>query len=656
MYRCLGSNKGKVLLAIFLLLCIFIFVNRHTNDIVEHSSNVNKKALTKPKSLRTLNGQFTARKAAFKASSDMDFNVFDHKCKIPRPNPFSEDVMSIFEPPKFKECADQPDLFTVQYDLKEKQYILQYNESLLVELVPNISDYGCACHELHRAQDDSLTWNIISPFSCHDWTVPRRVQGIVVECFELRNRSRVLQRDAFSFVQYPVNCNDKSDEERSLTYPSVIMLGIDSMSQMNFQRTMPLTAHFVRQPGWYEMLGHNTISDGPFTNMITLLTGSLPQEWKNYCDIKKPGCLDALTYLWNHYHNAGYQTAYAEDTPTFVLTRQPVDYYLNPIMKAFEKIMAKVKRFQYDYCLGRKPNFRYVFDYCLQLVQRFVHETPKPFFGIFWTKSFSYDDFSGAANVDKDFVSYLEQFKEHGLFERAVVILFSLHGQHKGPLMDLSSSFLEERLPMLHIYLPPWYRKQYPTVGHALDVNRRRLSSTVDLHLTIKALLLQVRPSLRFEKTCQDCKSLLEVIPDKRSCKDAWVQDHWCSCEPYTQEPITESIEILAKTIVYRINQFIFSTNYTMQCYHLELKSVLRAESKINFDFNGLQVPPPDEMERYRIQFTTRPRGKFRGIVLSNVQANVVEMPEAHISRLEPHGSCVQEPLAAKYCVCRPSK
>ncbi|XP_064554159.1 uncharacterized protein LOC135439369 isoform X2 [Drosophila montana] len=635
MYRCLGSNNGKVLLAILLLLCIFIFVNRHTNDIVEHTSIVNKTALPKP--LRTFNGEFTTSKAAFKASSIMDFNVFDHKCKIPRPNPFSEDVMGIFEPPKFKECADQPDLFTVRYDLKERQYILQFNKSLFVQLFPNISDFGCACHEVLRDPDDSLTWKKGSIFSGRDWIVPRHVQGIVVECFELRNRSRVLHRDAFSFVQYPVNCNDKSDEERSRTYPSVIMLGIDSMSQMNFQRTMPLTAQFVRQLGWYEMLGYNTISDGSLTNMLVLLTGCSPQQWQHYCDIRQRGCLDALTYLWNHYHNAGYQTAYAEDIPTFTFTRRPVDYYLNPILKAFEKIMTKVKRLKYDYCLGRKQSFRYVFDYCLQLVQRFVHETPKPFFGLFWTKSFSYDDFSGAANVDKDFVSYLEQFKEHGLFERAVVILFSLHGQHKGPLMELSSSFLEERLPMLHIYLPPWYRKQYPKIAHALDVNRRRLSSTVDLHITIKKLLLQVRPSLCFDKICQECQSLLDVIPDKRRCKDASVPDHWCSCEPYSQEPITELIKILAK------------------CYNLELKSVLRVESKINFDFIGLQVPPPDELERYRIQFTTQPRGKFRGVVLSNIQANVMEMPEEHIKRLESHDSCVKDPLAAKYCVCRPS-
>ncbi|XP_064554175.1 uncharacterized protein LOC135439381 isoform X2 [Drosophila montana] len=458
--------------------------------------------------------------------------------------------------------------------------------------------------------------------------------------------------------KYPVNCNEKSDEERSRTYPSVIMLGIDSMSQMNFQRTMPLTAQFVRQLGWYEMLGYNKVGDNLLHNFIILLTGRSPQQWLSFCNIKKPGCLDAITFLWDHFRNSGYLTAFAEDIPTFTFTRRPVDYYLNPILKAFEKIMTKVKRLKYDYCLGRKQSFRYVFDYCLQLVQRFVHETPKPFFGLFWTKSFSYDDFSGAANVDKDFVSYLEQFKEHGLFERAVVILFSLHGQHKGPLMELSSSFLEERLPFLHIYLPPWYRKQYPKIAHALDVNRRRLSSTGDLHLTIKELLLQVHPGISYQLQCPTCKSLFEVLPANRSCYDADIPSHCCSCEPHTRVPKSVSVEEMAKLVVYRIRQYLKVNNYEGQCYNLEFRNLLRADRKQFLDVNGNEVEPYNGVYSYRLRFTTRPKGAFRATVLTNLKGNVVKVREELIDRLNfdrNDSYCVNTPIAKQFCICRPS-
>ncbi|EDW63236.1 uncharacterized protein [Drosophila virilis] len=653
MFRLLNNN-GKLIIAIVVLLFICIFVNRDANVVVVEESTQPSQNRS---SLFSVHSPISNKPDKISSSNNY-FWVFDHKCKIPRLDPFSEDVMNIFKPPKFKKCTNQPDLFTVRYDLKEKQYIVKFNESLFVQLFPNISDYGCVFHEIIRGPDDSLSWHKRSIFSQRDWIVPRHVQGIVVECFELRNRSRVLQRDAFSFVQYPLNCNEKNDKERSRTFPSVIMLGIDSMSQMNFQRTMPLTAHFVRQPGWYEMLGYNTIGDNIFQNFIILLTGRSSQQWLSFCNIRKPGCLDAIAFLWNHFHNSGYLTAYAEDIATFNFTRRPVDYYLNPIMKAFEKIMTKFRRLKYDYCLGRKQSFRYVFDYCLQLVQRFVHETPKPFFGIFWTKSFSNDDFSGAANVDKDFVTYLEQFKEHGLFERAVVILFSLHGQHKGPLMELSSSFLEERLPMLHIYLPPWYRKQYPKVGKALDVNRRRLSSTVDLHLTIKKLLLQVQPGISYQLPCASCKTLFEILPVNRSCNDAAIPSHCCSCEPHTRVPKSVAVKAMAKLVVYRIRQYLRMNNYDGQCYRLELRNLLRAYRKQYLDAKGNEVKSDDGFYSYRLRLTTRPKGAFRATVFTNLNANIVRVREELIERLNVYRNdsyCVTSPRAKEFCICRPS-
>jgi len=226
-----------------------------------------------------------------------------------------------------------------------------------------------------------------------------------VECHELGNKSRVLQRDAFAFIQHPLDRNDKTDKERSETHPNVILLGIDAMSQVNFQRTMPLTAQFVRQPGWFEMLGYNKVGDNTLPNLLALLTGRTAKQWKYYCDVRRPGCLDAYTYIWNHYHSAGYLTAYAEDLSSIDtfhyflhgFQRQPVDYYLRPFLQAIEQLMDKVEHLGYDYCVGRRQSYRYVLDYCEQMVQRFVKETPKPLFGLFWMNSFSHDDFTGPA-------------------------------------------------------------------------------------------------------------------------------------------------------------------------------------------------------------------------------------------------------------------
>ncbi|TDG41618.1 hypothetical protein AWZ03_011944 [Drosophila navojoa] len=545
-------------------------------------------------------------------------------------------------------------------------------QSLFVKLAVNrscedagISLYYCSC-DLHMtvANNQRMTENVGPLTFGQNWIVPRHIEGIVMECFELRNRSRILQRDAFSFVQYPVGRNEQQDEQRSRTYPSVIMLGIDSMSQMNFQRTMPLTANFVRQLGWYEMLGYNKIGDNTLPNVMSLLTGLSSNQWRAQCNIHEPGCFDQFTYLWNHFQEAGYLTAYAEDTPsidtfhyfTFGFIRKPVDYYLRPFMLMIQNTLNTIKHFGYEYCLGRRQGFRYVFDYCLQLVQRFVRDSPKPIFGIFWSNGFSHNDFRGPASVDRDFVSYLERYKEHGLFDKAVVILFSDHGQRQGALMSLASSFLEERLPMLHIYLPPWFREQHPEFVQALDWNRHRLSSTFDLHLTLKhLLLLQGQSSLQFNSFCAKCQSLFEPLPVNRSCEDAAIPEHWCTCDSYVQVRISNVLIYWAKTIVYRINEYLASRNYAAKCVRLKLAKLLRAERKQIFDDDGNPVLSPQSIQTYRIKFVTRPNGGlFRATFLTDSQ-NHVMVQEEFITRLNSYRNesfCVSEHVAQKFCAC----
>ncbi|KAL7739162.1 hypothetical protein ACLKA6_010383 [Drosophila palustris] len=594
-----------------------------------------------------------------------DFCVFSQKCKIPRLDPFAIDSMRLFKPADFMECTNQPDLVTVRYDPKKRQYRLHINESL-PELIPNISDYECTYKEIARAQNDSFVWISNSINFEQDSLVPRHIQGIIVECHELSNKSRVLQRDAFALVQHPVDRNDRIDEERSRSHPNVLLLGIDAMSQVNFQRTMPLTAQFVRQPGWYEMLGYNKVGDNTLPNILAILTGRTAKQWKYYCNVKKPGCLDAYTYIWNHYHSAGYLTAYAEDLSSIDtfhyflhgFMRQPVDYYLRPFLQGIEHVMDKVEHLGYDYCVGRRQSYRYVLDYCLQLVQRFVKGTPKPLFGLFWLNSFSHDDFSGAASVDGDFVGYLERYKELGLFDRSIVILLSDHGQRTGPLMDLPSSFLEERLPMLHIYLPPWYRRKHPEVARALELNQRRLSTPYDLHLTLKHLLQLLHPRLSFFEGphCMGCQSLLHILPENRSCQDATIPVHWCTCELYKQVPVSQRLQDLARLVVYRINKYLIKMNHEKQCYHLNLRKLLLAEHRQFFNDQGREVDSPNGLDYYRFKFTTKPNGGlFRATLSTNRDDSYVVIREEFITRLNSYREdsyCVHDRTSKKFCAC----
>ncbi|KAH8403189.1 hypothetical protein KR222_006579, partial [Zaprionus bogoriensis] len=623
-----------------------------------------------------------------------DFNVFSQKCKIPRIDPFSEETMKIFQPSESIKCTKVPDLVIVQFDLPKKQYVLHVNETMMTEFF-HVFQYQCFYYDLRRGRNDSLIWFVLQegttkisfplyykiyriisyrqygpyPFE-QDFLVPRHIQGIIVKCYEPSNMRNVLQTNAFTFVQYQTHRNDRVDEERTRIYPNVILLGIDSMSQMNFKRTMRETAKFVSQPGWYEMLGYNKIGDNTLPNIMPLLSGRTPEQWRKYCDTKKAGCLDSLTYLWNHYHNSGYLTAYGEDLSeidTFHyhlkgFMHPPVDFYLHPFMQAAEGMLSVLKQYGYAYCLGRRESYRYVLDYMLQLVERFVYEMPKPLFAFFWLNSFSHDDYTGPVSVDADFVRYFKRFEELGLFERSIVILFSDHGQRYGPLMKLSTSFLEERLPMLHIHLPAWYREQYPEIAKALDVNRRRLTSTWDLHYALRHVLQLVQPRFSFPEPpfCEKCQSIFTVVSENRSCQEATIPEHWCSCAPYKQLEITDTLHNLAKITVYRINLSLRKQKIHNLCHELKLRKLLKAEQKIFFDDNGKKMTSSNGVEMFRFKFITDPTGGiFQATIESSQSPQLIHVHEDEITRLNSYHNesfCVVDVRQKMFCVCRQEK
>jgi len=95
-----------------------------------------------------------------------------------------------------------------------------------------------------------------------DFVVPQQIDAIITECRWLKGRA-LLQQDAFGFVQSKTNGSRKSassDSEDIDRRPSVLLWGIDSMSRMNFQRTMPLMFKYLREENWYELQGYNKVS------------------------------------------------------------------------------------------------------------------------------------------------------------------------------------------------------------------------------------------------------------------------------------------------------------------------------------------------------------------------------------------------------------
>jgi len=258
----------------------------------------------------------------------------------------------------------------------------------------------------------------------------------------------------------------KSDEESK---PNVIILGIDSTSRLNLRRSMPKLHKFLQRPGWFEMQGFNKVGENTIPNLLAMLTGNAEEKAMAQSRFSHGGFIDKLKYIWKRFKNYGYQTAFGEDCgnintfnyhkPGF--KKQPVDYYLRNFIVALESILKTRREFGNVFCLGRKLGFKYVFDFARQFMQRF--EKVAPVFGIFWSNSFTHEDFLGATALDKVFWEYLLVYDALGFFNRSIVFVLSDHGYRYGVTrQNAKSGYLEERLPMMFIFVPPWFRKRYP--------------------------------------------------------------------------------------------------------------------------------------------------------------------------------------------------
>ncbi|XP_016973873.1 uncharacterized protein LOC108040777 isoform X2 [Drosophila rhopaloa] len=479
---------------------------------------------------------------------------------------------------------------------------------------------------------------------------------MLVDC-RTADKKRVLQKDAFMFVQYQESPQNSQPDRKA----SVIMYGIDTVSRTNLRRMMPMIYEFLKSPGWYEMMGYNKVSDNSFPNIFAMLTGYSPETAATQlCNTDTDGCLDKIPFIWKEYKTEGYLTAYAEDEEsanTFNYMKpgfgvKPTDYYFRPFISALEK--ETPIRFcpgcLMKYCLGRRLANSYIFDYCRQFMQRFVAE--RPIWGMFWSNHFSHDDFFMLSAMQHKILKDLLNFEADGAFEHTIMIFFSDHGARFGPLMHMEEAFLEERLPMMFIYLPPWFREKYPQYAKALSQNQNRLSSNFDVYNTLKHILKIGEEKEVTKKSwsydCPQCQSLFYPLPEDRSCSEASIAEAYCTCHNYQKVGRDPWTWRMADLVVDRINQYLRLNHIQDLCSNLTLKAVNITEQRMD-NVDG-------KMRHYHTKFQVHQNmAEFFATTLYDKETEELEINVELISRINMYGSdseCVHNKIQKLYCIC----
>lgn len=411
------------------------------------------------------------------------------------------------------------------------------------------------------------------------------------------------------------------------------------------------------------------MGDNSFPNIFAILSGYSPEKAKQHvCDTDKAGCLDEIPMIWKYFNNASYLTAYAEDesssnTFTYLkpgFKKKPTDYYFRPFLRALESKMDSYNcpGCRMTYCYGRRLANSYIYDYCRQFMQRYVEE--RPIFGMFWSNHFSHDDYFMPSAMQHKVLGDLLDYERDGSLEHTIMIFFADHGVRYGNILSLPEGFLEERLPMMFIYLPPWFREQYPEYTAALHLNQHRLSSNFDLHNTLKHIIemggTPDGPELPKSFDCPTCQSLFHPIPENRTCSEAGIAYHWCTCEPYKTIRTLDWTERIAPRVIDKMNEYFVLKNLSHLCSNLSLDYIHNTEIKTGLEVTWDDEVPQLETAIYRTKFKVNQNSAdFQATLAFNNITEEVEVNVESISRTNSYAedsTCINDKIAKLYCIC----
>uniref|UniRef100_A0A1I8P764 DUF229 domain-containing protein n=1 Tax=Stomoxys calcitrans TaxID=35570 RepID=A0A1I8P764_STOCA len=602
--------------------------------------------------------------------------VWSEFCKMPNLDPYLPEVMKNFHREKYKPCKLLDPLTRVDFNAITQRYTL----SIVEDVLPGFSKTGkvdCCYQTITRngtgdKPDDHVSFSKCMSFVGQTSLDPS-IDNILVKC---RAGNKQVYANGYPLmperkeIRERLNMWKKYDDDLGATdkTPSVLMIGIDSISRVNLIRAMPKTARYLYENEWYEMSGFNKIDDNTFPNLMAVLTGMNRSRVMDKCSPYKLHALDNCDFIWRTYREHGYVTAYAEDE-AFINTfnymkvgfvEPPVDYYLRPFLLGAEKHLETRLKSGLISCLGYKHAADFIYDYAVELARRYKNDT---FFGLFWANTFSHNDISACTGMDEHIMQYLKKFKDMGTMENTIVIFFSDHGMRFGPIRKTYSGHLEERLPFVFLWLPTRLRQKYPNFVNALNVNKNRLTNPYDTHMTLKHILELTRRvkddnKLANSDACPKCQSLLKPMPQNRSCQDAAIEAHWCTCLPYENiYKNSKTVLNLTHLLIDYINDFVATfrnRTFAKLCVPLKFDSVDSAyrTTQLETDSEG-RVKTVDI---YRVTFYTKPnKGLFEATAIYDPETSRMEVT-GEISRLNTYSGdsdCVTDGGAKKYCSCR---
>lgn len=218
--------------------------------------------------------------------------------------------------------------------------------------------------------------------------------------------------------------------------------------------------------------------------------------------------------------------------------------------------------------------------------------------------------------------------------------VFGDHGMRFGPVRQTFIGQLEERLPMMYLYLPDRFKQKYPIFSNNIKTNARRLTTHFDMHATLLHVLDLNKPRFKTKWGI----SLFNKIPTDRTCEDAGIKSHWCTCNYHMQAPDNDAMKTaMGKHFVQHLNNL--TSTYQNKCARLRLATVI-SSMRLLARSTGT--------EGHRIVIKTQPGGgKFEATVQYKNEGFPVISDISRVNKYAGKSDCIKaDRMLKKICNC----
>ncbi|XP_049868179.1 uncharacterized protein LOC126368314 [Pectinophora gossypiella] len=441
---------------------------------------------------------------------------------------------------------------------------------------------------------------------------------------------------------------------------NVLVMGIDNLSRLNFLRTMPKTYTYLKDNGAIELLGYNKVGDNSLPNIAALLLGHHESELKKMCHPVKHTNFDDCPFIWHWYKEAGYYTAFGEDSSylgtfnyfEYGFRKMPTDYYLHPYFVEAENYAAENMVFSSYLCMGEHYFYKILLEYIENLT---ITLEDKKYFGFFWETTMSHDDLNYPMVMDDSYVQFFKSLESKNKLDTTIIFLISDHGMRWGPIRSTEQGRLEERLPFVYFLAPESFRNNYSLAFNNLRYNALRLTTPFDMHETLLDLIdLENIENESIEKRSREDYennrgiSLFLPISGNRTCRSASIADHWCTCHRGKQIPNWSDVAVsAASNLIQQLNALL--QKYP-QCARLEIEKIVGASEIIS---ETLKTNESDWQD-FLVVVTTKPGGgMFEATLRFDKKTWTLTGTASRLNLYGEQSHCVQDAHVKLYCYCK---